>query len=571
MTNCLVFLKNLSKFNVKYLDLLHMKFLNLYFHILGTNVINYQKRKIKINSLNDILKDFNIDFIIVNVDDSYILKTSDLFNNLKFIKIVNCFSNIPLKLAKQTENSLYFHNNCDLNYILKTVDGLKLNLKNTQNKNNIVSKELEDFSNLCLSYSNKQINVRNKSIKRKGIYEAVYIEFRSLKHSEFIIKNCVIKLHDKWSHTVICCNDNYNYTVDLCSRINKNINIIKLDITNATYNDYNNLLLSKEFWKMLNGEKILIYQSDSLIYNSNIDDFLKYDYIGMPFLNKHYILSPSSVGNGGLSLRSKKTMLDVLNNPNCNKKCSNIAEHFRLQHKFDNIPEDIFFSQNIQNLKLGLVPDDNVGKLFASSDNINCFGMHAIWKYNKSWKPLIVEFMKKKYSTNFQKADLGKVAHFDTAKHLSTETICNENAFGMYSVWNVLKDWKNSKEINNSHGFIILRHVKCELTNNYWIRCYKSIRSFYPENKIIIIDDNSDYRFITVLEMYNTEIINAEHKKHGEFLPYIYYLNNKWFENAIILHDSVFINRAINFDNDKTYKFLWFFNGQINIFIMIMI
>ncbi len=288
-------------------------------------------------------------------------------------------------------------------------------LKEIQNKEHLISKELNEFSNLCLSYLNKQNNVYEKLIKQKSIYEAVYIEFRNLSHSEFIIKNCIIKLDNKWSHTVICCNDNYYHTKELCDRINKNINIIKLDITNATYNYYNNLLLSKEFWEMLNGEKILIYQSDSLIYNSNIDDFLKYDYIGMPFLFKHYISAPSTVGNGGLSLRSKKTMLEVLNNPNCDKKCSNIAEHFKLKTKFDNIPEDIFFSHNIQNLKLGLVPDDNVGKLFASSDNINCFGMHAIWKYNKSWKPLIVEFMEKNYN---EKVEICKKIKIDTNSHL---------------------------------------------------------------------------------------------------------------------------------------------------------
>jgi hypothetical protein len=37
--------------------------------------------------------------------------------------------------------------------------------------------------------------------------------------------------------------------------------------------------------------------------------------------------------------------------------------------------------------------------------------------------------------------------------------------------------------------FVILRHVS-NSQQNYWIRCYESIRKFY-ENKIIIIDDNS--------------------------------------------------------------------------------
>ena len=44
----------------------------------------------------------------------------------------------------------------------------------------------------------------------------------------------------------------------------------------------------------------------------------------------------------------------------------------------------------------------------------------------------------------------------------------------------------------SSLGFIILRHVNSELTNKYWVNCYNCIRRHYPENKILIIDDNSN-------------------------------------------------------------------------------
>ena len=47
----------------------------------------------------------------------------------------------------------------------------------------------------------------------------------------------------------------------------------------------------------------------------------------------------------------------------------------------------------------------------------------------------------------------------------------------------------NNKKIDTL-GFIILRNVNSELTNKYWIHCYNCIRKYYPENKIIIIDDN---------------------------------------------------------------------------------
>ena len=109
-----------------------------------------------------------------------------------------------------------------------------------------------------------------------------------------------------------------------------------------------------------------------------------------------------------------------------------------------------------------------------------------------------------------------------------------------------------------SFGFIILRHVNNELTNKYWIRCVNSIREYYPENNILIIDDNSDYNFITNENLYKTTIINSEYPKRGELLPYYYYLHNKLFDVAIIIHDSVFINKYIDMSVEK-YKFLWEF------------
>uniref|UniRef100_A0A6C0B8T7 Glycosyltransferase 2-like domain-containing protein n=1 Tax=viral metagenome TaxID=1070528 RepID=A0A6C0B8T7_9ZZZZ len=114
-------------------------------------------------------------------------------------------------------------------------------------------------------------------------------------------------------------------------------------------------------------------------------------------------------------------------------------------------------------------------------------------------------------------------------------------------------------EYNPAIGFIILRHVNSLLTNLYWIKCYDSIRTFYPENKIVIIDDNSNYHFITKKELYNTIIIQSKFPGRGELLPYYYYVRNKWFDNAFIMHDSVFMQSYINVNIDK-YTILWWFN-----------
>jgi hypothetical protein len=108
-------------------------------------------------------------------------------------------------------------------------------------------------------------------------------------------------------------------------------------------------------------------------------------------------------------------------------------------------------------------------------------------------------------------------------------------------------------------GFIIIRHVNSEKTNLLWQECYRCIRKFY-NNKIIIIDDNSNEEFLTSMIIDNTEIIQSEFPKRGELLPYYYFLKYAWFDNAVILHDSVFIQKAIKFDKDN--KFLWHFSSH---------
>jgi hypothetical protein len=124
-------------------------------------------------------------------------------------------------------------------------------------------------------------------------------------------------------------------------------------------------------------------------------------------------------------------------------------------------------------------------------------------------------------------------------------------------------------------GFIILRYVNSELTNKYWINCYNCIRKFYPENEILIIDDNSHQNYISMTgeckphgnELYKVKIIDSEYPRRGELLPYYYYLKNPLFDTAVIIHDSVFINKWIDFEGLKIdkYKYLWTFDHKTDL------
>jgi hypothetical protein len=114
----------------------------------------------------------------------------------------------------------------------------------------------------------------------------------------------------------------------------------------------------------------------------------------------------------------------------------------------------------------------------------------------------------------------------------------------------------------NSFGFIITRHVNSEKTNQYWNHSVKLLRTLYPYRKIVIIDDNSNQEFVKADHDYkNTEIIQSEFPGRGELLPYYYYIKNKFFENAIIIHDSVFFHKKIDFTKLQGQKVfpLWFF------------
>ena len=120
---------------------------------------------------------------------------------------------------------------------------------------------------------------------------------------------------------------------------------------------------------------------------------------------------------------------------------------------------------------------------------------------------------------------------------------------------------KASKESNSNYGFIILRHINSELTNKYWIESYKCIRKYY-NNKIIIIDDNSDNNYVTNdIDLINCDILKSEYPYCGELLGYYYFHKYHFFEKAIIIHDSVFINKFIDFSKFKNYKikYLWHF------------
>lgn len=124
-------------------------------------------------------------------------------------------------------------------------------------------------------------------------------------------------------------------------KLNKII-LIDLEVENLTIKEYNLLLTSRDFWEKIDGEHILIFQTDSCMCSNasnKIEDFLKYDYVGAPWGH----IPNSNGGNGGFSLRKKSKMLEIIKN-----------------HVYNNLPEDVYFSNHCKNL-----PSRDVSKKFS--------------------------------------------------------------------------------------------------------------------------------------------------------------------------------------------------------------
>ena len=114
-----------------------------------------------------------------------------------------------------------------------------------------------------------------------------------------------------------------------------------------------------------------------------------------------------------------------------------------------------------------------------------------------------------------------------------------------------------------SLGFIIIRHINSVQTNQYWIESLRCVRKWYPNHPIMIIDDNSNQELVSKdVDLTNVTVVQSEFPKRGELLPYYYFYKLKPFDKAVIIHDSVFIQSYINFDDVKNVSLLWSFTHE---------
>jgi len=203
------------------------------------------------------------------------------------------------------------------------------------------------------------------TFSNKGIYTAIIIEPRKHKALEFVLNNFLKNLSKEWNIIIFHGNKNINFINNMFNttliNYKNRVKFINLKVNNLTIKDYNNLLVSADFYNNIPTETFLIFQTDTLIcnhYKDLINDFIKYDYSGAPWIRANM------VGNGGLSLRRKSKMLEII------KNC-----------EYKNEPEDVYFSKGCKNIIINkpYYKDAMKFSVEAMYNNIS-FGIHKPWE-----------------------------------------------------------------------------------------------------------------------------------------------------------------------------------------------
>ena len=254
-----------------------------------------------------------------------------------------------------------------------------------------------EFTNMYLIHQCKILNEYYKIYPKKWNHDsnncAVIVEPRT-NHNllEAICKNVMFFLPDDWN-LVVFSNNEQSIKNRLTNIDYLYCNIIDRD--NLDVIEYSNLLKSKEFWNLIPGENIIIFQTDSYMTRHMtplyINKIKEYPFIGAVYKitnkedNNKDMFCPIQERNfsmnGGFSFRRKSAMLHCIEKINrydiITYRTSNnmaISEHVDY--------EDSYFEHALMLLKYEL-PSYDICRLFCTQTNygvVNSYAIHGLYR-----------------------------------------------------------------------------------------------------------------------------------------------------------------------------------------------
>jgi len=218
---------------------------------------------------------------------------------------------------------------------------------------------------------------------------AVIIEPRFDKITEHVIYNFMHFLNPLGFNLVIISYSGYHkmiqdklpyaFVYDISER---HITIDSAGIPNISIASYNAILMDPEFWQILPGETVLIFQRDCIMFRPFSDHYLLYDYAGANYYSN---MAPLFGGiNGGLSIRNRATMLECLEKVSWDH-IAKYREYHMMTEDLTVKHEDVFFTHACEILHK-IVPDKYSRTfLCIETDTNESAAVHHGW--NKDYIP----------------------------------------------------------------------------------------------------------------------------------------------------------------------------------------
>lgn len=221
------------------------------------------------------------------------------------------------------------------------------------------------------------------------MYTAIIVEPRKHRALEFVLKNFAENLDDRWDFVIYHGTENDDYISDIISRNecirNHTIKLVNLGVENMKPSDYSKLFYEPSFYDHISSETFLVFQTDTLInreYNHKIYEFIKYDYVGSPWRGIED-KNGFTVGNGGLSLRKKSKMLEMIERyGDLCLRDNTTNKHFGCEDRFFSNTCDV----HLEGLEL-FKPSWQVAANFSIETIIytpNPFGIHKAYQWLKN-------------------------------------------------------------------------------------------------------------------------------------------------------------------------------------------
>jgi len=200
---------------------------------------------------------------------------------------------------------------------------------------------------------------------------ALIVEPRDLDRLPLIIGKFQKHLGKSWKYVFYC---GKNLKSKWQSLLDSSVEIRELDTNNLTPEKYSDLFKSKDLWESLYGDFVLVYQADTWVISNgkySIDFFINKNvsYIGGN-MKYNWVEHPTNVAfrnyNGGLSLRKRKDMLEIINAfPPIPTRCRSSATD-----SINGMAEDVYFTRGCCNLNLPMGDSD---------EDYSHFALHTIF------------------------------------------------------------------------------------------------------------------------------------------------------------------------------------------------